>query len=307
MLLLPYALDMAWPSLQVLELIVRVGQTGSLSKAAAACGMAQPNASRAVSQLERRIGQPILIRSNSGSKLSKTGTLIAQWAQPLLTAGTEFNAAIASLQSDLAKNLSIMASQTVAECYAPGWLTKFQVQHPDINVQMSVYNSSQIMRRVLAGETRLGIIESPHLDDGLANMLLGHDQLVLVVATTHAWARRKSPVSLARLAKTPLVLREKGSGTREVLELALADYAHTEPALVASSNSVVLANVAAGAGPTVMSRRAVTGAIKNGMVAEVKLEGQHLFSRPIRAVWPKEVPPRGPAASFLETIALARG
>ncbi|MGK0540030.1 LysR family transcriptional regulator [Propionimicrobium lymphophilum] len=292
---------MSWPNLQVLQLIVLVGQTGSLSQAATACGMAQPNASRAILQLERRINQNILLRSHSGSRLSKTGALIAQWAEPLLRAGTEFNAAVASLQSDIANNLEIMASQTVAECYAPGWLTKFQLKNPGVNVQMSVHNSSQIMSRVLEGDTRLGIIESPHLDERLASLMLGHDQLVLVVAASHPWARRRSPISLKKLASTPLVLREEGSGTREVLELALGSE-HVAPAIVASSNSVVLANVAAGAGPTVMSRRAVAGAIKVGVVTEVGLESRQLFSRPIRAVWPLETPPRGPAASFLRAI-----
>ena len=116
---------MSWPDLAALELLALTAEQGSLSRAAAACGVAQPNASRTIARLERQLGQALIVRTTTGSRLTPTGALIVRWAEPLLKTGAEFASAVAALRHDHAHELSILASQTVAECWAPAWLAGF--------------------------------------------------------------------------------------------------------------------------------------------------------------------------------------
>ncbi|MGI5950897.1 MAG: LysR family transcriptional regulator [Brooklawnia sp.] len=293
---------MGWPHLHELELLVRTGELGSLSRAAQACGMAQPNATRIIARLERRIGRALLVRSSAGSRLTEEGALVAQWAEPLLLAGTEFAAAVATLREDIAHELHIMASQTIAECYAPGWLAEFRRTHPDHKVKMSVHNSTQIMARQLAGDDRLGLVESATVSEGLTAVPIGTDQLVVIVRPDHLWARRRSPVDLARLARTPLVVREEGSGTREVLDRALADLGPVEPQLVVSSNAGVLGSVVAGVAPAVTSERAVAAAVATRQVVQVAVAEASRLRRTLHAVWPSGAPLLGAAVDMLALI-----
>lgn len=295
---------MTWPDLQTLELLRRIEELGSLSQAAAACGLAQPNASRSIGRLERQLGQGLLVRSSTGSRLTQSGSLIAQWAEPLLDAATQFEAATQALRDDRGHRLHVLASQTVAECYAPGWLARFHKAYPETAVKMSVHNSTQIMQRLLDGDDRLGLVESATIRAGLQAVQIGTDQLVLIVPPGHAWARRRSPIDLARLARTPLVVREEGSGTREVLDLALAEFHPVAPELVVSSNAGVLGSVIAGVAPAVTSERAAQPAIAASLVARVPIAQTERLRRNLHAVWPSRRPLLGPGADLLHLIGI---
>lgn len=293
---------MTWPSLDSLELLVRTGELGSVSRAAAACGMAQPNASRALARLERQLGHALLARSSTGSRLTPAGALLAQWAEPVLAAAAEYGAAVASLRADHVHELHVMASQTVAECYAPRWLAEFNRRHPGLAVRLTVHNSAQIMGQLLDGDDRLGLIESPTVREGLHAVPIGHDQLVVIVRPDHPWARRRTPLTLPMLAATPLVVRESGSGTRDVLERALLDLDPVAPQLVVSSNAGVLGSVIAGVAPAVTSQRAAAAALAVGQVVRVAVSESERLRRALHAVWPVGVPLLGPGADFLAMI-----
>src|SRR5689334_22141998 len=101
-----------WPDLTALELLVAVADHGSLSSAARALGMAQPNASRSIARLERHLGVTLVIRSTAGSRLTPPGLLIVDWARRVLdSASTLLDGAEALSAGNSA--LTVAASQTV--------------------------------------------------------------------------------------------------------------------------------------------------------------------------------------------------
>lgn len=129
--------------------------------------------------------------------------------------------------------------------------------------------------------------------------MVGADRLVLVVAPTHAWARRRTPVTAAELAATPLVLRELGSGTREVLDRALgAAGVSATPLLELASSTALKAAAMSGSGPVCLSELAVADELATRRLVEVPLAGLDLH-RPLRAVWPAGTRPTGPARDLL--------
>ncbi len=290
---------MTWPVLLDLELLVRSDQLGSVSAAARELGLSQPEASRRLSRLESRLDLHLLVRSHAGSHLTKSGELVAEWSHQLLDQAMQWQAGVAALHARTMPQLDIAASQTVAEYLAPLWLAGFRRSHEDIAIRLEVHNSAKVAAMVREGTVQLGLLETPTLPEGLDAEIVGRDRLVVVVAPGHPWQRRRS-VTIRDLAATPLVVREPGSGTRETLDLALADLDRAPAALELPSNAAVLSAAAAGAGPAVISGLAARGAISERRLHRVALSGQTL-ERELRAVW-KSGAALGPLAEEFVTM-----
>ncbi|TDU05142.1 transcriptional regulator [Streptomyces sp. 846.5] len=292
------------PDLGAMELLLAVIRLGSLGRAAAELGVTQPAASSRIAGMERQIGVALLERSPRGSRPTEAGALVAEWAAPVLAAAQALDAGIGALRERRDARLRVSASLTVAEYLMPGWLMALRTALPGTAVELRAANSADVAAQVLAGEADLGFVEGLRTPAGLDEVRIAADRLHLVVGPSHPWARRRRPVDGAELAATPLVLREEGSGTREVLDRALAPYGGTAtPLLVLASTTALKAAAVNGAGPAVLSELAVADEVARGRLVSVPLTGLDL-SRPLRAVWPTGTRPAGPAR---ELLSLTRG
>ena len=179
---------------------------------------------------------------------------------------------------------------TVAEYLVPGWLNRLRGSDPDVAVSLEMGNSGHVAELMLRGGADIGFVEGPDDPPDLHTRVVSGDDLVVVVAPSHPWARRRRPLSPAELAATPLVLRESGSGTREVLERALgASGLEPTPLVELASTTAIKASVAAGTGPGVLSRLAVEPEVTDGRLIVVATSGIPL-ERTIRAIWPTNGP-----------------
>lgn len=291
-----------WPDLAVLELLVGIDEHSSLGAAARRAGMAQPNASRRVKNLERRLGLPLLDRTPRGSRLTPEGTVVAHWAREVLADAERLLDAAAALHTERQSQLDIGASMTVAEHLVPTWLSEFRADARDVQIQLRVENSREVIERVLAGEHDLGFVESPSVPSSVRSMTVGQDRLTVVVPPSHPWAKLRRPLSVAELAATPLVVREAGSGTRTTLDLALHDYRRPDPIAQLGSSAAVRTSVLSGVGPAVLSTLAIAHWIASGELHEVQVAELDL-RRTLRAVWRGPDQLRGPARDL---VTLAR-
>ncbi|MCC3777844.1 LysR substrate-binding domain-containing protein, partial [Streptomyces sp. UNOB3_S3] len=113
------------------------------------------------------------------------------------------------------------------------------------------------------------------------------------------WARRRTPLEPAELAATPLILRERGSGTRQVLDAALATHGGlSEPLLELASTTAAKAAAVSGAGPSVLSELAIGEELAARRLVEIPVRELSL-SRALRAAWPTGHRPTGPARELL--------
>lgn len=291
---------MTWPVLLDLELLVRSDHLGSLSAAARELGLSQPEASRRLARLEAQLDVQLLVRSHTGSRLTKPGELVAEWSHQLLDQASQWQAGVAALHARAATHLDIAASQTIAEYLAPHWLAAFRRLHDEVSPRLEVHNSARVAELVQAGAVQVGLLETPTIPTGLDSIPVGRDRLVVVVAPGHPWGRRRS-ITLRELAAMPLVVREPGSGTRQTLELALADMDCASPVLELPSNAAVLSAAASGAAPAVVSALAARGAIADGRLLRVPLTGRAL-ERELHAVWKSGAVLHPTARSFLDMV-----
>lgn len=295
------------PALTALQMLRAVHRLGSFSAAGHALGLSQQAVSSRMRALEESVGTPLLSRSPRGSTLTPTGTLIAEWADDVLDAAERLDAAIASVRHDTGRRLRVVASQTVAEHLVPGWLVTLRRreetggEHPSA-IDLSVTNSSVAAAMVRSGEANIGFIESPRIPHGLAHRRIRHDEMQVVVAPGHPWSRRRRPLSAEDLARTSLVTREVGSGTRDALEVILATQApgvaQPMPVVELSTSAAVRSAIAAGTAPGVLSALAVRDDLTLGRLVAVPTEQP--IVRPLTAIWQgSRTPPPGPARDLL--------
>jgi DNA-binding transcriptional LysR family regulator len=303
--------------LGALRALREVGRHGSIAAAAAVLGVSQQALSSRMRTLERSMDITLLARTPTGSHLTEQGRLIVGWAEDVLDAADRLEAGLRSIRSGVSHRLAIAASQTIAEHLVPHWLVKLRgieqasaERAPDNSptvVELTVANSTGVVELVRDVKVRLGFIETPHLPADLVTAHLRDDEMLVVAAPGHPWARRRRPLSLAEVAATPLVMREAGSGTR----VTLTDYlAAQHPALTAriamelGTSAAVRSAIAEGVGPGVLSRLAVRDDLVLGRLVAIEVAGPPL-KRQLTAVWRPDLDPLPPEGARL--LAVAKG
>lgn len=302
------------PDLDSLALLLEVARSGSIGGAARVTGVSQQSASERLTGMERQVGVPLLSRGARGTTLTASGTLMVEWAARMLQVAEEIDASIAALRGERDRELRIVASMTVAEHLLPRWLVALRQQQAQpvthrgaTSVSLRAANSTEVLRAVAAGEADLGFVEGAERPPGVSSTEIGRDDLVLVAAASDRLARRRTPLTPAQVAELALTSRERGSGTREVVEQALAAHGLTTapPALEVTTSTAVRETVRAGGAPAFLSRHAVEADLRAGTLVLVKTSDLTV-SRLLRAVWVGGAdPPAGPVRDLLAVVARA--
>lgn len=288
------------PDLPALRLLADVARHGSIGAAGRIAGISQQSASERLRAMEAQTGLVLVQRAARGSTLTSAGRLLVEWSTELLERADEVEVALRTLRQERTEELRVSASMTTAEYLLPRWLVRLRQQR-SVAVNLQATNSEAVLTAVRAGEAGLGFIEGPGDLAGLASRVVGDDELVLVAAPDDPWARRRRPLDAAAVAARALTSRERGSGTRGVVEDALvrAGATLTPPDAELTTNAAVVGSVRAGGPPAFLSRRAVERDLESGLLVAVPTTGLDLRRR-FTAVWVGgRTPPAGPVRDLL--------
>ena len=203
-----------------LRVFVTAARTLSFSKCAAALNITQPAVSRHIGELEARYGMPLFTRGTSGVALTKAGGLLLSHAESLLSAYQKMDYDMELLSQTSQGRLSIGASTTIAMYLLPPVLASFMELSGGVEVSMLSGNSENVEQWLRDGTVDIGFVENASRRPWLHYEPLMADELVLVAGTQGRYGSQES-VTPEELRGLPLVLREKGSGTREIIERAL--------------------------------------------------------------------------------------
>jgi DNA-binding transcriptional LysR family regulator len=261
-------------TLRQLEVFLAVVRDRSFSRAAKKIHLSQPTLSEHVSELERELGKPLFFRRGRTVTLTEAGRVFEEHAVRVVSEVEGARQAIADLDGLGHGSLLIGASTTPGLYVMPSIIARFRARHPGIELRLQIANSQVIEERVRARELDLGVVGGHALGPGeecLAAGLL--DELMLVVAPGHPWARRRE-VAPARLTDQPLLMREEGSATRRVTERALQRAGITfGPAMELDHTEAIKQAVMAGLGVAFVSVRAVRGEVEAGRLRALRLRG----------------------------------
>ena len=276
----------AYPDIESLALFVTICESGSISAAARAHGISQPAATGRLRQLERRLGLSLVVRSTSGCTPTSEGSAVAEWAkEELASAGRLVAGAEALRVVTPGASLRLTASYTTAEYLLPQALVDLRRRSPGIALTMSVANSKVAIDDVLTGRSHLGFVEGVTTPKGANHQSVANDRLVVIAAADNP-AGRTRPLQPKDLVSSSLVLRENGSGTREVFERALERASvelHTS-VLELGSTAAILRAVAIGDALGVVSELAARAFDHSNALRIVPTRGLD-FRRSLQALW----------------------
>lgn len=272
--------------LRSLEMLLAVAEHGSIGAAARVLDVRQPSVTDRLHRLERHLHLELLRRGARGSELTAEGAAVADWAREVVAASDRLESGAAALRRRQDSRLRVSASMTIAEYLVPRWLSELDRRVPGAGVSLRMCNSTLVAGDVLDGAADLGFVESPDVPEGLHSRTFATDELVVVVGPGHSWHRRTRKPGPAEFAGASLIVRERGSGTRDALDRALAraGYPHEAVRLELASTAAIKAAVEAGQGVGVLSRLVVDEDLAAGRLHVVPVEGIDL-GRKLRVVW----------------------
>ncbi len=278
-----------------------VVERGGISAAAEVLDSSQPAVSLHVRALEQHFGVALLERLPRGVRPTTAGQVVYQRAAEMLQALDALEAEVAALHGLRGGRLALGASTTVANYVLPPLLGRFKDRYPAVRVSLEVENTALIAAQVASRRYTLGFLEGPVPAAHVAALQIApfrEDVLVLVVAGDGPLAGRPS-VTLAELATLPFLMREPGSGTRQVLEAALhAAGATVQVHLELGHTEAIKTAVALGLGVSVLSRGAVARECQVGKLWALEVEGLQL-GRTYTAIVPRGARPAPAEQAFL--------
>jgi DNA-binding transcriptional LysR family regulator len=207
-------------TLEQLRIFVAVADKEHVTQAAKELNLTQSATSAAIAALEGRYGIKLFDRVGRGIVLTHTGRTFLAEARAVLTRARAAEQTLHDLAGLKAGKLAISASQTVAGYWLPPRLQSFQAAYPGIELSVRIANTETVASDVREGVADIGFIEGEIGDPALAARRVDGDTLVAVVGAKHPFARQKKLAS-GWMTQTPWILREQGSGTRAMFELAL--------------------------------------------------------------------------------------
>ena len=261
-------------TLDQLRIFVAVAQREHVTRAAADLNLTQSAVSAAITALEARHATQLFDRIGRRIALTQAGRLFLIEARAVLARAAAAESALADLAGLKRGALALAASQTVGNYWLPPLMARFRAAYPGITLSLAIGNTETVAAMVQDGAADLGFVEGGVDGAPLDVTVVAEDELLLV-APPGAKAAKK-PLRADDVKAMRWVVRERGSGTRAILETAIATLGLTlgdlDVTLELPSNEAVQGAVEAGAGATVLSRLVVQDAIAAGTLTALNLK-----------------------------------
>ncbi len=276
--------------LRQIAIFVKVSELGSFSRAAAALRLTQPTVSEHIRTLEEELGVKLLDRLARGASPTKAGHLLLSYAQRILQLQSEARQALDQFQGRMSGELVAGASTIPGEYVLPPLVGRFKEKYPDILISLLIGDTEQVLEWVVEGKAEVAVVGARIDHRSLEYRELMPDELVVVVPSGHPWQGKKV-VTIEEVQREPLIVRERGSGSRRALERAfegigLALGAFRVVGEMGSTQAIKQA-VKAGVGISMISKRAVAEECHQGLLWCVKVKDLK-FSRAFYLVTHRE-------------------
>ena len=265
----PSSSILAGVDLRQLEIFAKVAELGSFSRAAEALSLTQPTVSEHIRALEDELGLRLLDRLGRGAAATPAGRLLLSHALRLLALSREARQAMNGFLGKMSGELLIGASTIPGEYILPPMIGGFKAKFPDISITLLIGDSQAAVDWVGDGRAELSVVGARLPHRGVDYHELMADDIVVVVPAAHPWHGR-AEITVEELRSEPLLIRERGSGTRAALERALADVRLDLGAFRVvgemGSTQAIKQAVRANVGLSIVSRRAVDEEGRSGLL-----------------------------------------
>lgn len=251
-------------TLRQLEVFAEVLKSGSTTQASVMLALSQSAVSAALTDLEGQLGVQLFDRVGKRLVVNEHGRLLYPRALALLEQTIE----IEQLFREDNGAIRVYASSTIGNYILPAMIARYRHDFPDLPLELSVGNSQDVINAVLDFRVDIGLIEGPCHSTEIISQPWLEDELVVFAAPDNPLTHQ--PPTLEALANAPWILRERGSGTREVLDhLLLAHLPHFQLVMELGNSEAIKHAVRHGIGISCLSRRVVAEQLASGALVEL--------------------------------------
>ncbi len=280
-------------TLQQLEILLAVIEAGSITRAAGNLFLSQPSLTKQIKNLEEAAGARLVNRSVTGISLTPEGQIIYDYARRMMRLREDAKDRVMRLKGQESGHIYVSASTIPATYILPNLLSELKKMYPALQVHLQMHDSEETLQAVLNDQAEMGFIGKEPANKKLIGMRLWKDTLVVAVPVSHPLARQKS-LRLAELTKVPFVIRERGSGTRDLIEACL----QKQPGMNLSffnvtcemgSSEAVKEAILAGLGVSILSSLAMRREMSQGLLAALTVSN-YPMERYFYLIYKKQFP-----------------
>ncbi len=272
-----------------LETFVSVVKLKSFSKAAESLYLTQPTVSNHISNLEKELDTILVNRTNKNITLTTAGNLLYKYAIEIINKRDNAIFSLNQFEGKIEGILEISSSTIPEQYFLPQLLKEFNKIYPDVKYDLKKHDTGQVIANILAGKIDFGIVGAKKKSKQLEYIEIMDDSIVLAAPNKDKYVNIDS-ITIDQLLDYPLILREKGSGTRNVVEDALNNHNYRIDNLnviaYIENTETIKQCVKNGLGITFISSKAITPDVENNSIKTIPIEGFD-FSRKFCFVYHK--------------------
>ncbi|WP_058962264.1 DNA-binding transcriptional regulator YeiE [Type-E symbiont of Plautia stali] len=251
-------------TLRQIEVFTEVLKSGSTTQASQVLALSQSAVSAALADLENQLGVQLFDRVGKRLALNEHGRLLYPRAVGLLEQASE----IEQLFKEDNGAIRLFASSTIGNYLLPGMIAAYRRDFPTLPLELSVGNSQDAINAVADFRVDIGLIEGPCHEPDIVSEAWLEDELVVFAAPDAEILQQ--PITLASLAAAPWILRERGSGTREIVDyLLLSHLPQFQLGMELGNSEAIKHAVRHGMGISCLSRRVISDLLEAGTLVEV--------------------------------------
>jgi len=252
-----------------------IAQIRNFTKAGQLLNITQPAVSQHIKLLETQLGVKLLKKQGREIKLTEEGEILWQYGKKMEILAKNLTWELEN-KNKIRRIYNVGATLTIGDYLLPYLLGQYKNSYQNIDIKLHIQNTKIITEKLLRGEIQLALVEGPFDRQKFLFRKLADDQLVLAVSQQHEFAKKKQ-VQIEDVLKGQLILREKGSGTRDVFRNKLQELNYPletiKPYMEIGSINAIKSLVEANLGYTIISQQAIKKEVEAGIFQIVPIKG----------------------------------
>ncbi|MFS0667034.1 LysR family transcriptional regulator [Peribacillus frigoritolerans] len=268
-----------------LKTFVTLVEVKNFTKTAEILLMSQPSVSLHIKKLEEEFQTKLFLRSPKFLKVTLTGEILYDRAKQMITIYEQTRQDIQEHDRSIKGELKIGASFTIGEYILPSLLIDLQEEYPELELQVIIGNTEEIVQAVRLYKVDIGLIEGQTNEKELSVHPFLQDELFIVSSNNHELAN-KDDVEITDLHEQAWVTREVGSGTREYLNHVIrSNGLKIKSILTISSNQGIKETlIKNGSGLALLSRSVIERDVQNKIISIIQVKDES-FNRTLSYVY----------------------
>ncbi len=208
--------------LRQLETFIEVANLKSFSRAAEKLHITQPTVTNHIQNLEKELGTILINRSGKNISLTEAGSLLYRYAINIVNSCEMAKFDLAAYKGRIQGHIHVYSSSVPRKYILPNIIESFLKKYPDVSFTLADNDSKNVVKSILEGDTDFGIVGAKYPSKNLDYIELMEDRLLMIAPNNPSYSKPNySNLTMDSISKEKILLREEGSGTRDLLEKEL--------------------------------------------------------------------------------------